>query len=370
MRIFILREGKTYGPYAVEEIQRYLATGHVSLHDQACAGGAATWSPLHRVLGQPAGETVAPADALPRAEAPGAAAESEPLYHHVSLLKFSVLAVCTFGIYPLYWFYRNWRFIRQRDNRKLWPFWRAVFSPLWCYPLYRDLAVAAGRQTPAWAVAAALLYFLLGVASRLPDPYWLVSLASFVVLLPAVRQIDELNRRAGRRAAYYTRFRLRHWSACLLGCGLLALVLPPALRLTPASSVVRGDQLQPREREFFRAQRLVEPGEVIHYFYSGGMLSIKSDGNIVTDRRLISYFEDSDDDEFVVQQARYADIKDLQVTYSTSFLEDTEVTVVTDEDEEFVLLFSAEERRDRECVDKLMQLWKAARAEAATSSAR
>jgi hypothetical protein len=45
-----------------------------------------------------------------------AAGDSQAPYFAVSLLKLTVMSVCTFGIYELYWFYKNWRLIMEREK--------------------------------------------------------------------------------------------------------------------------------------------------------------------------------------------------------------------------------------------------------------
>jgi hypothetical protein len=47
--------------------------------------------------------------------------------------KFIVLYLLTFGLYAIYWFGRNWQFIRSRDNRNILPLGRALLSAFW-YP--------------------------------------------------------------------------------------------------------------------------------------------------------------------------------------------------------------------------------------------
>ena len=66
-----------------------------------------------------------------------------PLYFPVSPLKLIVLSVCTFGLYKFYWFYKNWCLIKERESSLsmqigfrdsgIMPFWRALFTVLYCY---------------------------------------------------------------------------------------------------------------------------------------------------------------------------------------------------------------------------------------------
>lgn len=51
MQIHIARDGQPVGPFSLEEVNRQLATGTLSLSDQAWYEGAAGWAPLSQVPG-------------------------------------------------------------------------------------------------------------------------------------------------------------------------------------------------------------------------------------------------------------------------------------------------------------------------------
>jgi hypothetical protein len=73
MQIHIARDGKPIGPFSLDEVNRQLAAGTLSLSDQAWYEGAAGWTPLSTVPGvssNPTGGT------LP--QPPGPAAPSLP----------------------------------------------------------------------------------------------------------------------------------------------------------------------------------------------------------------------------------------------------------------------------------------------------
>jgi len=54
-------------------------------------------------------------------------------FYCVSTMKFSILSLATFGLYELFWFYKNWAIVRARSDRDISPFGRALFSPFFCY---------------------------------------------------------------------------------------------------------------------------------------------------------------------------------------------------------------------------------------------
>lgn len=118
----------------------------------------------------------------------------------------------------------------------------------------------------------------------------------------------------------------------------------------PSTKVEKWEALSPRAQEIIT--KIVEPleGEQFIYFYSAGVFRLQVDGNLVTDKRLVSYFEEND--QLYVSDALYPDIKGITVTNSKSWLEDTFITVnFENEDEDFDLLFSAEANIDRQVID-------------------
>ncbi|MEM9401487.1 MAG: hypothetical protein AAGA44_03230 [Pseudomonadota bacterium] len=52
---------------------------------------------------------------------------SNARFYSTGPFKFTLLYLATFGLYGIYWSYKNWRFIRDRDNSDVLPFIRAFF---------------------------------------------------------------------------------------------------------------------------------------------------------------------------------------------------------------------------------------------------
>ena len=88
MQIHIARDGKQLGPFSLEEINRQVAAGTLSLSDNAWYEGAAGWAPLSSVPGvtgvaatavPPSGPAPAAIVPTPTATAAPPAAPTEPL---------------------------------------------------------------------------------------------------------------------------------------------------------------------------------------------------------------------------------------------------------------------------------------------------
>ncbi len=53
--------------------------------------------------------------------------ETDGSYYVVAPTKFLLLAILTANLYMLYWFYRQWRMVKDRDQSDAWPIPRGLF---------------------------------------------------------------------------------------------------------------------------------------------------------------------------------------------------------------------------------------------------
>ncbi len=120
-------------------------------------------------------------------------------YFPVSLVKLLVMSVFTFGLYPYYWFYRNWKLIDTRDEGGRIPALRAFFSLFFCYSLFADIQdtaddleiptlMAPGFLAGVWIVATS--------TAAIPDLYGVPYLVSFLVLMAVQATVNKINRAA------------------------------------------------------------------------------------------------------------------------------------------------------------------------------
>lgn len=119
-----------------------------------------------------------------------------PLFS-VSTQKFIVLSICTFSIYELYWCYQNWVKLQSKSTKDMRPFWRAFFAPLWNFRLFgiiRDMAASKNVAVSWSAGVLGTLYLVLSLLWRLPDPWWWISLASLLALVPVQQTAQRINR--------------------------------------------------------------------------------------------------------------------------------------------------------------------------------
>lgn len=152
---------------------------------------------------------------------------SEPLYFPVSPIKLAVLSICTFSLYEIYWFYKNWRLVKEREHSDIMPFWRAFFSFFFCYSLFQRIGKSAKERSlpPISAGWLAAGWIIVSLLWKLPDPYWLVSCLAFFFILPVQKTVNEINAQYAPDHDQNNRFRVWNIAAVVAGGIFLILII-------------------------------------------------------------------------------------------------------------------------------------------------
>jgi hypothetical protein len=146
----------------------------------------------------------------------------------VSLLKLTVMSLCTGGIYEIYWFYRNWKLIGEREKSNIYPFWRAFFRVIFCYSCFariRDIGKTTGLAKPLPAGGLATGWIVVTISWKLPDPYWWITYLAVAFLLPVQAHVNAINKIAAPEHDPNARFTVWNWLAIVAGGSLLVLAI-------------------------------------------------------------------------------------------------------------------------------------------------
>ena len=280
-------------------------------------------------------------------------------YYPVSTFKFGVMSVFTLGAYHIYWFYKNWCYVRERDQSGIWPFVRAFFGPL-TYPLLlRDLndEEAQLRDEELQLAAAPSVfgpwagYLLTSSLWRLPGlPGWL-GLLAFVPLLPALRRINALNGPASAAFASHSRWRVRHVLLLILAAPLLGLLIAGDAGLFPSDEVQPGSALSSADRAFLQ-EAILKHGEDVLYFQAEYPFSRWDAGSLLTDQRVVAFRREPDTGKVHVQSATFSSIRSVTIEVGSA-LDVTSVRVDKRSGAALVLRLSTSEGGDRLFVDEL-----------------
>ena len=86
--------------------------------------------------------------------------------------KLAILFIATFGIYTVYWFYKNWDLRKKIEKSKVTPVLRAIFYIFFTHSLFRkveNVAISKGISKSWSAVPLATLFVILAIVSNILD---------------------------------------------------------------------------------------------------------------------------------------------------------------------------------------------------------
>ncbi|MBO9698635.1 MAG: hypothetical protein J7604_00430 [Sporocytophaga sp.] len=106
----------------------------------------------------------------------------------ISLWRFIFLSVISLGAYEIWWMYKAWRFYQQKDKSDINPVARAIFSIFFINSLLGKIlsfAKEKGYSENYSSAGLATGFIVINLLSSLPDPFWVISILSFLFLIPA-----------------------------------------------------------------------------------------------------------------------------------------------------------------------------------------
>jgi transglutaminase-like putative cysteine protease len=303
--------------------------------------------------------------------------DSEDLrFQPTPLTKFIILSTITYGLYASYWVYRNFYLIEKQDRKGTWPIARGIFSPFWLFALYQKLALFAANNRAttsrseetqtgtllfnnAIAVILALTYLALSISVSVVEHTaisFVITLLLPLPLVPFVLQVNKWHASASQDFKNGARIGFRHIFISLIFLPLLLLECAKSLHLAPPGDIVEGSDLWSNDIAFMYRENMLSGNERIQYFYSDAIFSNQLDGNGLTETKVFSYWID-DESGLVWEYADYETIKDIQVEYAEDDLDNTLITIVRDDDTDFILYVTPYTGKDKLFVNKLKSNW-------------
>jgi len=155
----------------------------------------------------------------------------QAVYYPVSLTKFIVMNIATGGLYGSFWLWKCWRWIKVRDGRAIWPFWRAVFAFIWWDALFQNVRLRnSAMALPRWIGLATWGSFIgLSAGGYLlsghhhPATGFALQMLALFCLLPTVQAVNRMN--AADVITISRNSRFNGWNIAGIVVGALVLAL-------------------------------------------------------------------------------------------------------------------------------------------------
>ncbi len=118
-------------------------------------------------------------------------------FFSVSRTRLAILSILTFRLYEAYWFYRNWKAIKDVEQSEISPIGRAIFGIFYCSNLAKKVLESAQLHGYAKSYIpknVAIIYFLLFILSSLLfKGIFMALIPTFIPLFSIQRAIEYNN---------------------------------------------------------------------------------------------------------------------------------------------------------------------------------
>ena len=287
---------------------------------------------------------------------------SDERYYPVSRRKLLFLSLATGGIYTSYWFYRNWKYVKESEQLGIMPIARGIFSAFWYYPLFTHLVedskerYAKNTVMPmGMGIAAAILFFIANYTYNSDHLYLAGMMAVPILLFPLLNYINHLNGSTSLAYVDNSAWKVRHTLVSILFIPWILLAIGTDLTVFPSGKIMTGEQVSQRNIDFMSANKIIEENEDVLMFYSDGFISYQEDGNGFTQSSVFSYWKEGG--ELNIATADFVDVKNLKVEYGDALDSQTVITVQLNDDSDFVLIVSTEDKLDLTFYQSLRRNW-------------
>jgi hypothetical protein len=123
----------------------------------------------------------------------------------------------------------------------------------------------------------------------------------------------------------------------------------------PSPDTLAENEVPDRYLTELRESGVIDEDERIYFFYSAGIFSILEDGNLFTNKRVISY--EIYEEEFDIYTAYYNEIEKIEMNKSNELWGESEIRVTKKDGSWFVLFVDNENDKDTRFLEKLNKVW-------------
>jgi hypothetical protein len=155
--------------------------------------------------------------------------DNSPIFFYIPISRLILMSILSFGLYEAYWIYKNWRYLNDRDNLNIQPFWRGVFGIFYCHGILKSIRndsstnkyekgkFSAGGLTTGWIILRYLGY-AFGKVSIIAGAIGLFIFPSYLFFIPAQNFINRINSSRQPKPSYNS------WSAGHILCIVIGII--------------------------------------------------------------------------------------------------------------------------------------------------
>jgi len=283
-------------------------------------------------------------------------------YYPVSSLKFYLLSVFTGGLYSMYWFYKNWVYVKSREHSKIIPWGRALFQSLWFYPFYKTFSrddafaheVYSRNRNIRYAFLAIMFFALMILGNNDHVVSYIGLFLAPACILPFVEKINHVVPVTDKYFEFNSRWRPRHFIFITLFTLFIGMDISTSVNLIPNSEVIDGDKLWDHDRKFMQRIGILSPDEKLILFYSDAVFSFKTEGNGLSSTGVFAYWKDEETGALNKEVAKFSDIANIQ--YIPDKENTSSIKVTRHDDSHFVMYVKGD--REREFQYFVKHYWK------------
>lgn len=119
---------------------------------------------------------------------------SLPFSEYQSVWHFCILCIFSFGMYPFFWIFKHWQYLRDEKGFDINPSFRTALTIFYGYSLFKnleELAVEKGYQKKLPLGFLFILFFLLSFTANLKGSMLLLfSFLAFIPLIPVLKMMN------------------------------------------------------------------------------------------------------------------------------------------------------------------------------------
>ena len=223
-------EGQQQGPVQEDDLVTMLSNGQLPPGTMVWTQEMPDWAQADQIEGLiPVASSPPPipqsTPTTPQAVSPSAG----PVFLHIPVSRLIVMSILSCGLYEIYWIYKNWRYLNERDGMNIKPFWRGWFGIFYCHSLLKTIhqdqeltqveqpSFSPGGLATGWVV----LLIIASAVGRTPGASASIIsflIPSFLCFVPVQNYVNSINAKKNPNAPH------SEWSAGHTVCLIFGLL--------------------------------------------------------------------------------------------------------------------------------------------------